>query len=331
MLTGDVCDDWMCLDGLRGYDEASPVDIGFPSSLLSMPPMGADPTGISRSAQLCHQLHNKQQNLHSRVQKLERSRGQITKDIAEMLKEAQAMEELLPNKKEKDSASSNKARSFPIARTETSGARPSSAEKVSMQGGSVMPPPGLGWEPSPKARSSATGEAQLTVRDEQVGGRIVHKVSWRIDRVETKLRDCLGRPLVSQPFEVKDTVDLPELRLMVIPSLGANPSGQSLTTKEQKARYEALIKGRSLTGHLKLKVANRVTDARLMIRFNLSVGSQVKQNIIHDFADRIIHGFEFSESSWLEELGNDGSLTVGVDILGVNEDCPGPPPGLSIP
>jgi len=156
----------------------------------------------------------------------------------------------------------------------------------------------------------------------------VHIVRWRIDRVETKFRDCVGRPLVSQPFEVKDQdkVNLQELRLMVHPNLGLDVSG--LTMKEQKARYEALINEGPLTGAVKLKVVNSFGD-RLNITFNLFVGNHKEGPLRHDFADRIIHGCEFN-CNWLKEFEN-GSLTVGVEILGVNEDVApvgGPPPGL---
>jgi hypothetical protein len=279
--------------------------------------MQVEPTAAALN--FCQPLDAKMQQLASRVQKLERSRGQINKDISDMLKEAQEWrlkeEVRSPGSRgySKAAAADEKADAahpkLPLQRGVTAPV-PSSNSLATVAKGSLTPPPGLG-----SGRSFAPEQPGLLVSEEQVGGKTVHKVKWRIDRVETKFRDCIGRPLVSQPFEMKDKVNLPELRLMVFLNLGQDISG--LTMKEQKSRYEALIKEGPLTGALKLKVVNNF-DNRLMIKFNLFVGSLREGPFSHDFADRIIHGCEFT-SNWLKEFENE-SLTVGVEILGVNED-----------
>lgn len=270
----------------------------------SFPPMGVVDAPASQALSWCQPLDGKMQSLSSRVQKLERSRGQINKDIADMLKEAQEWRRKESNVQVKRSAATGASSSedkAPPATATLGGTTPLAA-------GSLTPPPGLG------AGGFVNSEQQLTISEEKQDGKTVHKVKWRIDRVETKFRDCIGRPLVSQPFEVKDKVNLPELRLMVFPFLGDDIS--SLTMKEQKSRFEARIKD-GLTGALKLKVVNNFGD-KLNITFNLLVGSERKGPFTHDFADRIIHGEEFS-NNWLKEFENE-SLVVGVEILGVNED-----------
>jgi len=281
----------------------------------SFPPMGVIDAPTSQALSWCQPLDLKMQSLSSRVQKLERSRGQINKDIADMLKEAQEWRRKESNVKRSAatgaaSSDSSEPAKLPLQRSVTAlPGTASSGGTTPLAAGSLMPPPGLG------AGGFVNSEQQLTVSEERRDGKTVHKVKWRIDRVETKFRDCIGRPLVSQPFEVKDKVNLPELRLMVFPNLGEDISG--LTMKEQKSRFEARIKD-GLSGALKLKVVNNFGD-KLNITFNLLVGNERKGPLTHDFADRIIHGEEFS-NNWLKEFGNE-SLVVGVEILGVNEDA----------
>lgn len=178
------------------------------------------------------------------------------------------------------------------------------------------PPPGLGI-PVPAAAELP----QLSVTEQSKdGGRISHLVKWRIDRVETKFRDCVGRPLVSQQFEVhvKDQIDLTELRLMVFPNLGVDLSGK--TMKEQKAQYEDKIAKGPLTGALKLKVVTTIAG-KLVVKFKLFVGGTWQGPISHDFSDRIIHGCDFN-NNWREDMDG-GSLTVGVEILAVNDSDDG--------
>lgn len=267
---------------------------------------------------LCEPLNLHMQATASRVQKLERSRGQINKDIADMIKEAQEWRRTATEVaksprasaiKDKKSSADAAPKTLPIQRGLTAppqgaGGYTPLAEKQA----SMTPPPGL------QGPCFALPDLpQMSVTEEEVDGKTVHLVKWRIDRVETKFRDCIGRPLVSQPFEVKDKVNLPELRLMVSPNIGENVS--SMTMKEQKSRYEAVLSEGPLNGSLKLKVVNNFDD-RLVITFNLFVGSQKKGPLTHDFADSIIHVCDF-ESNWLKEFEN-GSLSVGVEILGVN-------------
>lgn len=311
-----------------------------------MAPFGAPPftpgaaMETTTALNWCQPLDSRMTNTSSTILRLERSRGQINKDITDMLKEAQewrrAAEEAkragpttpgaaaaaLPEGAAEDDEAAPAPPKLPLVRGKTAPAPASSPTIVPTPKGTMTPPPGL----LQSSMSFSSELPQLVVNKKEVDGKTVHEVKWRIDRVETKFRDCVGRPLVSQPFEVTDKVNLPELRLMVFPNLGLDVSG--LTMKEQKSRYEALINEGPLTGALKLKVVTNFGE-RLVIKFNLHVGSFSEGPLQHDFADRIIHGCEFN-SNWLKEFEN-GSLTVGVEILGVNEDATpegGPAPGL---
>ncbi|OLQ04262.1 hypothetical protein AK812_SmicGene12679 [Symbiodinium microadriaticum] len=95
--------------------------------------------------------------------------------------------------------------------------------------------------------------------------------------IKTKFKDCLGRPLVSPQFEV-------------FPNLG---DLDGLTMREQKARYEARFAEGPVSGAIKFKVVTE-TGGRLEIKFNLFIGDVVQGPLVHNFADHVIAGFEFS-------------------------------------
>ncbi|CAE6935369.1 unnamed protein product [Symbiodinium sp. KB8] len=127
--------------------------------------------------------------------------------------------------------------------------------------------------------------------------------------IKTKFKDCLGRPLVSPQFEAGG---LPELRLMVFPNLG---DLDGLTMREQKARYEARFAEGPVSGAIKFKVVTE-TGGRLEIKFNLFIGDVVQGPLVHNFADHVIAGFEFS-NNWLDSVAV-GSLLVGVEVIEIN-------------
>jgi len=268
------------------------------------------------------------QQVSSRVQKLERSRGQISKDIGDMLKEAQEWRRVAEGGGKQrpdspDAKASAEPLKLPLSRGLTAPQMSTGlATPVAQIQTSITPPPGLGMDQSHFAMPSE----QLTVTTEEVDGGRKHIVKWRIDRVEQKLRESIGRSLVSQAFPVEeDTVKLSELRLMVTPSLGLD--GGSTTMKAEKARYEAKVKERNLTGSVKLKVVNNFDDS-LNVTFSLFAGSEKQGPLEHNFADRIMFGCDFT-NNWLQDAEN-GVLVVGVEILSISAvPRGGPPPGIS--
>jgi len=284
------------------------------------------------AAHACNQapaLEAQVQTIQSRVQKLERSRGQISKDIADMLSETRELQKKVgPVDTRKQAGQMATKSSEAPAVMEESGdgppglgaarrsnrlktAPPSPLPRVpeeqpllgKSQTERIPPPPGLSLpqgQPMPES---------LVVQPKEVDGHQVARVEWRIDNVKVKFKDCVGRPLVSPQFEA---LGLTELRLMVFPNLGVDISG--LTMREQKSRYEACIAEGPLSGAVKFKVVTNLGD-RLIIRFNLFVGTLVQGPIEHNFADHIIHGVEFKDN-WIDQIKN-GSLVVGVEMLSV--------------
>jgi len=284
-------------------------------------------------------MRGKMQDLQSRVQKLERSRGQINKDIADMIFETREMMKKVgldqrPEQKrgplhspgntsedlgtestaEVDHSQLAAARRASRNKTAPAVAMPRIVEedvqrsllKKAATSDKIVPPPGLAM-PLPES---------LTVTTKDIGGKQATRVEWRIDNVKSKFRDCVGRPLVSPPFDI---VDLPDCRLMVSPNLGpriqgSEPGGHSM--REQKNGYEARIAEGPLSGTVKFKVVMNTGD-KLEIKFNLIVGSVTKKDLFHDFSEHIIHGVEFN-NNWLDELQG-SALCVGVEVLDVDK------------
>mmetsp|Transcript_89360 Transcript_89360/g.208019 ORF Transcript_89360/g.208019 Transcript_89360/m.208019 type:complete len:374 (-) Transcript_89360:35-1156(-) len=345
--------------------DASAVDFGSPvagsplpgSPMSGMVPPFANATPLAAStlpfadiaAHACNQapaLEAQVQTISMRVQKLERSRGQISKDIADMLSETRELQKKVGLDTHRQPAVGSSAlgeeaaSDIPVLSRVMTCPATRATEAAAATEDSTDEPPGLGMgrrnsrlksapaslprvpEEQPLLAKSQTEKIppppglslplpeSLVVQPQEVDGKEISRVEWRIDNMKAKFKDCVGRPLVSPQFEASG---LPELRLMVFPNLGIDTSG--LTMREQKSRYEARISEGPLSGELKFKVVTNLGD-KLVIRFNLFVGSIVQGPIEHNFADRIIHGLEFKEN-WLEQTKN-GSLTVGVEMLTVH-------------
>mmetsp|Transcript_4765 Transcript_4765/g.9777 ORF Transcript_4765/g.9777 Transcript_4765/m.9777 type:complete len:419 (+) Transcript_4765:55-1311(+) len=344
---------------------ATPMS-GMPSSYPSTPMSGLASSlgpnsmafGNDLAAQACNlapALEAQLQSIAARVQKLERSRGQISKDIADMLGDTKELQktsglaacsnvsDIASKKAERIAASLVRVAEGPVESEEVSAdvpAGPAIAKRSSrhLKTAPACPLPRVDEEPDqsqpqvtkatsvsippPPGLGAGLGLAtlrlqeSLTVQTKAVGGKEVSRIEWRIDNVKAKLKDyCVGRPLVSPQFEASG---LPELRLMVFPNLGLDTS--SLTMREQKARYEARIVEGPLCGALKFKVVTSLGD-KLVIDFNLFVGDVAKGPIQHNFADHIIQGADFA-NNWLDQVKS-GSLVVGVEILNVQSNAIG--------
>lgn len=291
---------------------------GVPPDLWSPPP-GMEATAFADIAsQACHLapvLETQVKSIAGRVHKLERSRGQISKDIAELLGDARELRKRVakggaqeaPPEEPADGAPPGLSRRPQRTKTAPVGGLAAGLARVPeetpllgrAQADRIPPPPGLAPPTLPDS---------LVVQTKEVDGAKVARAEWRIDNVKAKFKEAVGRPLVSPQFEVGG---LSELRLMVSPDLGLE---QGLTMREQKSRYEARMAEGPVSGTLKFKVVTNLGD-KLSIRFKLFVGEVCQGPVEHDFADHIIHGVEF-KNNWLEQMSN-GALVVGVEVLAV--------------
>lgn len=296
----------------------------------------------SQACQLAPALDTQVKSLSSRVQKLERSKGQMFKDLADMLSETRDLRKKVAGGAEDDrkQAALSKASSSDLfspeleeppeggppglsrrlGRTKTAppaaAALPRVPEEVEQsclgfksktQTKKIPPPPGL----APPIADS------LSVHVKEVDGVEVARVEWRVDNIKAKFKDCVGWPHVSQQFELGG---LSELRLMVSPDLGLDVSG--LTMREQKSRIEARIAEGPLGGVLKFKAVSNAAES-LVIKFKLFVGNVYRGPFEHDFVDHIIHSADF-KNNWLEQMRS-GGLIVGVEVMTVQ----GSPPSVA--
>jgi len=297
---------------------------------------------VSDAIDMAPNLHGRAQDLSHRVQKLERTRGQISKDIADMVAEmkdiarlagvepsAALRKALPPQPRQPTFAETTQAAASedavglarkPIrAKTVPApalAAVPESLEEQTPQ----SPQPVLSKSKTenfvlpPGLQTQTPVPESLTVTSKDVDGVSVLRVEWRIENVRGKLKECVGRPCVSPTFAAGE---LPELRLMVEPKHGVEFN--SLPAREQKSRHEARLQDGPLSGAVKFKVISTPEHcSKLLIRFNLFVGGVVQGPVEHDFSEHIIHSVDFG-NNWLEQLAG-GSLTVGVELLSVQKE-----------
>jgi len=134
------------------------------------------------------------------------------------------------------------------------------------------------------------------------------RAEWRIGHLSTKLRGCMGRPLVSSPFSV---AGLEDLRLMVNSDGKDVPKGPR--NRRQKELYAKKVTEGPLEGCLKLKVPSCPEATQLV--FYLQVGSQRRGPFEHNFAESTVSGCDDFGIDWLTQVDADQSLTVSVEIL----------------
>lgn len=169
--------------------------------------------------------------------------------------------------------------------------------------------------------AAGTGIAEgLTQTLKQISGCYVPRIEWRVENVKVKLKMCAGRPLVSPPF---DSRGLNGMKLMLFPGGGADPekdaAGQEKVekakkTREQKSKYEHMINFGPLHGALRLKCA-AAPPGRTLLRFNLFIGGQERGPFTLDFKEHILQGCDDFGCNWLDQIDEEGSLSVGVELL----------------
>ncbi|CAJ1364995.1 unnamed protein product [Effrenium voratum] len=280
------------------------------------------------AAQACHQAPQLElvvAGVSNRVQKLERSRGQISKDLADMLAETKHLQQLAGCEENTKAQQLTVGRAYDTESIQDTiaslgpGRRGSRCKTVPADQLPQVPEGRDEGQPvlqksyterllAPPGLSLPVSE-NLLVKPKEINGVSASRVEWRIDSIKAKFKDCLVRPLVSPQFEAGG---LPELRLLVFPNLG---DLDGLTMREQKSRYEVRFAEGPLSGAIKFKVVTDTGD-RLDIKFNLFIGDVIQGPLTHNFADHVIAGADFGDN-WLDFV-TAGSLTVGVEVIEIN-------------
>jgi len=178
--------------------------------------------------------------------------------------------------------------------------------------GPLVAPPGL--SPSPAKATDATSVPSniregILVINAEVNERDCIRAEWRIGNLRTKLCGCMGRPLVSPPF---DAGTLSNLRMMVYPDSREVVKG--LRSKKQKEQYATMVNNGPLHGALKFKASN-LDSSVSVLTFYLTVGSSRRGPYTYNFTEHAVHGCADFGIDWLEEVDPEsGCLCVAVEI-----------------
>jgi hypothetical protein len=153
----------------------------------------------------------------------------------------------------------------------------------------------------------------IQVKVATVDGSSCERAEWKIRHLSTKLRGCMGRPLVSPPFSASG---LDGLRLMVSPD-GKECSTKGPRSKRQRDLYTKKIMEGPLEGCLKLKVPS---GECCELEYYLKVGSVRCGPFKHNIAEDTVLGCDNFGVDWLKQVDADSSLTVSVEIMGKVSD-----------
>lgn len=153
-----------------------------------------------------------------------------------------------------------------------------------------------------------SGHQGVVVREVETDGVRCERAEWRIDGVQQKLKGCMGRPLVSPSFVA---MGLPNLRLMVFPD-GKEPA-KGMRSRRQREQYQQMVSRGPLRGALRLKAAG--LGERCIVTFRLSVGGAGAGPYLGDFSEHPVGGCSDFGIDWLDQVEEDGSLTVGVEVI----------------
>mmetsp|Transcript_72339 Transcript_72339/g.172396 ORF Transcript_72339/g.172396 Transcript_72339/m.172396 type:complete len:361 (+) Transcript_72339:75-1157(+) len=129
-------------------------------------------------------------------------------------------------------------------------------------------------------------------------------VEWRIAHMTKRLKDCMGRPIVSSPF---NAWDIQGMLLMICPDGGDGSRGR---TRRQKQIYNTKVSDGSMEASVKLKVA----DCPHELTYNVQIGDVERGPFKHNFAEGIVSDYVDLGIDFLSKLELDGGLLVRVSI-----------------
>lgn len=236
----------------------------------------------------CRVVDQEQQALGQRVSKLERSRGQISKDLGDMVKEveewsryhmeARLAAQELPRTRAASSTSVEEPCKAPLS----SECRTASEHRANTE----------------LSKPVSRQEYPLGLdgpKEVEVEGNSLHRVTWRFER--TKFKDIRG-PMVSSNFSIKDK----EFKLMVqLDDPGKDP----------REKGKAFMQGCKIGLSVRLKA---IGQDSLCVNCFLFVGRMRQEHPCHNFGKHIQCESQFDDS-WMQECENETqTYVVGCDI-----------------
>lgn len=175
----------------------------------------------------------------------------------------------------------------------------------------AAPPPGLG------ADETANVMLDLSMPPPGLEEVQFHSVSnlatWKVEQIRRRLRQKLGKPLVSPCYSFGP---LSDIRLLLFPKF-ANDKVDGAHGKNQRSRYLKMVNQGPLTCELKLKIP--CPDATTVKFFVTLVGAKnsFREGPFEcNFADKTVHGFGQFDMNWLSEVcTRTDSLVIELDIV----------------
>lgn len=160
---------------------------------------------------------------------------------------------------------------------------------------------------SPSAINLSAAEG-VKVERGSADGKECECAQWRIGHLSEKLKNCMGRSLVSSPFTAWGIEDL---RLMVFPD--GKDALKGARSKKAKEQYTKLVTEGPLDACLKFKVPECPPPHVLV--YYLKIGEVRKGPFSHNFSESTVHGCSDFDVDWLLQVDSDRSITVSVEIL----------------
>jgi len=264
----------------------------------------------SMLAQWVNYLWSEVSNLQMKVKDLEDWKRKALEDMNKLRTEHKALKRrVMPDDGTEEPPNVPKAKSLPAISAEdsSSATTPVAVERKPQKALTVAmgPPPGLGLDAAtPLDEMPCEG---VTVEPSTIDGKECQKVDWRIGHLSSKLKNNMGRALVSSPFKAWT---LEDVRLMVMPEKDAQKGARS---KKQKEQYTKKVTEGPLDACLKIKVPE--CPPPHIVQYYLKVGNVRKGPFEHNFQDSAVHGCSDFGINWLDQVETDQSLLVSVEIV----------------
>eukprot|EP00747_Dinoflagellata_sp_TGD_P164269 gnl/TRDRNA2_/TRDRNA2_183972_c0_seq1.p1 gnl/TRDRNA2_/TRDRNA2_183972_c0~~gnl/TRDRNA2_/TRDRNA2_183972_c0_seq1.p1 ORF type:complete len:262 (-),score=45.09 gnl/TRDRNA2_/TRDRNA2_183972_c0_seq1:204-989(-) len=174
----------------------------------------------------------------------------------------------------------------------------------------VFPPPATPPSSAPEEKDVEEGDSEgIHVLHKEVHScnLLCDSVAWHVRNLSARLKDCLGRPLVSPEFSA---AGLQGMRLMVFPD--GKDAAKGPRTRKEKESFGKMVTEGPLKGRLRLKVPK--CEKGHVVEFYLRMGNVRAGPFRQDFSELSMSDAVDFKVDWLSQVAPDKSLTFGVEI-----------------
>jgi hypothetical protein len=256
-------------------------------------------------AQWVNYLWGQVAGLQAKVKELEDWKRKALDDMAKLRSEHKAIRhKVMPDAEPVDESVPPvpKAKSLPNMDASADGGTTVERKPMKAVTVAMSPPPGL------EVSLDESPLEGVNVERTSIDGHAAEKAEWRIGHLSAKLKNCMGRALVSSPFSAWGMDDL---RLMVFPD--GKDVAKGPRNKKQKDLYAKKVTEGPLDACLRLKVPD--CPAPHVLEYYLKIGNVRKGPFKHNFEESPVNGSSDFGIDWLSQMETDQSLVIAVEIL----------------